>query len=64
MTICRSGLLKTSQEQREEGLAPEEVAGGGNPGELFGEDFAGGFGVDEGLGAPFVAPLETRGRQG
>jgi len=38
----RSGMFKTSQEQREEGLGlgPEEVAGGGNPGELFGEDFA------------------------
>jgi len=33
---------------------PPEGAGGGDPSDLFGKDFAGGIGVNEGLDAPFV----------
>lgn len=40
---------------------PPEGAWGGDPGQLFGEDFAGGVGVNEGLDAAFVGQGEEAG---
>src|SRR5690349_17749272 len=42
-------------------LAPGEGVGRGSPGQLLGEDFAGGVGVDEGFDAPFVAQGKQAG---
>src|SRR5215467_14407719 len=42
-------------------LVPGKGAGGGDPGQFFGEDLAGEVGVNEGLNAAFVAQGKERG---